>query len=464
MRNLFILAAICTTVCITLSVAIPLRAQDQPPPPAPDQPPTPAAAPQDQDKDKDKDKPSAPAPAQSQTPTLEKPGTTAPEPEAAPTAKGPAKAPATKKPADKASVKPVEKVPEGINSRTVEEIIARVNNEIITRSELDKARVTAREDAEQECKGRCSAEELKIQIEDRQKNALRDLIDQSLLVQRGKDMGISVETEVIKRLDQIRIQNNLGSMEDLEKAVSGTGINWEDFKDNIRKGLLTQRVISQEVGSHITVGKEEIAKYYEQHKKDYIRPEQVALREIVVSTDGKKDSELPDLKKKAETALKRVKDGEEFGEIAKRFSDGSTAKQGGFLGVYKRGELSKELEDTVFQMKKNALTDILDTKQGYLILQVLEHYDEGEQSLSKVEGEITDKIYSERMEPKLRDYLKTLREQSYVVIKPGYQDMAGGGNSEIQEVSATPEAGKGSKKARKKFLLFGKRAGTASGA
>ena len=68
------------------------------------------------------------------------------------------------------------------------------------------------------------------------------------------------------------------------------------------------------------------------------------------------------------------------------------------------------------------------------------------------------------MEPKLREYLKTLREQSYVVIKPGYQDMAGGGNSEIQEVSATPEAGKGPKKGRKKYLLFGKRSGTASGA
>jgi peptidyl-prolyl cis-trans isomerase SurA len=443
MRKLFILAALCAT----WGVAMPVSAQDQPPPPPP----------QDQDK-----KPSAPPPAQSQTPTLEKPGT-APDTPAEPPVKAPAKTPpktAAKKPADKTP----ENIPEGPNSKVVEEIVARVNNEIITRSELDKARGSAQEDAEQECKGKCTPEEQKIQIEDRQKNALRDLIDQSLLVQRGKDMGISVETEVIKRLDQIRIQNNLSSMEDLEKAVSTQGINWEDFKDNIRKGLLTQRVISQEVGSHITVSKEDVAKYYEDHKAEFVRPEQVALREIVVSTEGKKDSELPDLKKKAETALKRVKDGEEFTEIAKRFSDGSTAKQGGFLGVYKRGELSKELEDTVFKMKKNDLTEVLDTKQGYLVLQVLEHYDEGEQSLAKVEGEITDKLYSERMEPKLRDYLKTLREQSYVVIKPGYQDMAGGGNSEIQEVSATPEASKGPKKGRKKFLLFGKRSGTASGA
>src|SRR6202022_3036992 len=122
------------------------------------------------------------------------------------------------------------------------------------------------------------------------------------------------------------------------------------------------------------------------------------------------------LKKKAETTLKRIKDGDDFGEMAKRFSDGSTAKQGGFLGVYKRGELSKELEDVVFKMKKNGLTDIMDTKQGYLILQVLERYEEGQQPLNKVENEIMDHLYSQRMEPALRQYLKTLREQSYVVI------------------------------------------------
>jgi peptidyl-prolyl cis-trans isomerase SurA len=215
-------------------------------------------------------------------------------------------------------------------------------------------------------------------------------------------------------------------------------------------------VIGSEVGSHITIGKDEVAKYYEDHKQEFVRPEQVALRSIEVNTEGKKPEEIPDLKKKAETTLQRIKDGEDFGEMAKRFSDGATGKQGGYLGTYKHGELSKELEDTVFKMKKNELTDVLETKQGFLILQVMEHYAEGQQPLAKVEAEITDKIYGERMEPALREYLKTLREQSYVVIKPGYQDVAGGGNSEIQEVSATPEVTK-AKKAHKKYLLFGKK-------
>jgi peptidyl-prolyl cis-trans isomerase SurA len=179
------------------------------------------------------------------------------------------------------------------------------------------------------------------------------------------------------------------------------------------------------------------------------------LRAIEVKTEGKKESELPELKAKAQKLHDRVKEGEDFGELAKRFSDGPTAQQGGFLGVYKRGELNKELEDMVFKMKKNELTDVIDTKQGYLVMQVLEHYEEGEQPFTKVENEIMDHLYNERMEPALREYLKTLREQSYVVIKPGYQEMAGGGNSEIEEVSTTPETTK-EKKGHKKYLLFGK--------
>ena len=373
-----------------------------------------------------------PPPASGQQPSLEKPPMAEPEPEAA-----------TPKKAAAPVAKPRTAGEE--NGRVVEEIIARVNNEIITKSEYDKALASAVDDAKQECENHCTPQQLEASVEDRRKNALRDLIDQSLLVQRGKDMSISVETEVIKQLDQIRISNKLQSMEELEKAVSAQGLNWEDFKNNIRSHLITQKVIGQEVGSHITIAESDAKKFYEEHKGDFIGPEGVALREIVVNTEGKKESELPDLKKKAETALKRVEDGEDFAEIAKRMSDGTTKDQGGYLGTYKHGELAKPIEDKVFTMKRNELTGVLETKQGYLILQVLEHYDEGQQSFDKVKEKIMNALYEERMQPALRKYLQTLREQSYVVIKPAYVDVAGGGNSEIQEVSATPEQTKGKK-------------------
>ena len=411
MRNLGLMAA--------LFVALPLAAQNPTPPPQGQKP---------------------------AKPTLEKPDE-APADTPAPAAVAPKRA----VPAKKTAISETE-------GKVVEEIVARVNNEVITRSEFEHAKVTAEEDAKQDCQNRCTPEQLKALIDDTQKNALRNLIDQSLLVQRAKDMGISVEPDVIKQLDQIRIENKLASMEALEEAVTKSGVNWEDFKNNIRSSLLTKKVIGSEVGSHISVPKEDIQKYYEEHKQEFIRPEQVALRSIEVNTAGKDATEVADLRKKADTARKRIQDGEDFGEIAKRYSDGSTAKQGGYLGEYKRGELSKELEETVFKMKRNDLTDVMETKQGFLIIQVLEHFEEGQQPLAKVENEINEKLYSQRMEPALREYLKTLREESYVVIKPGYQDAAGGSNSEIQEVSATPEVTK-TKKGHKKFLLFGKRAG-----
>jgi peptidyl-prolyl cis-trans isomerase SurA len=383
----------------------------------------------------------------------------------APTLEQPKMAPAPEEPAKEAKPKPAPAPamkPSANSGAVVEEIIARVNNEIITRSEYDKSLAQTEEETRQDCQGKCTPEQLQSELEARKKTTLRDLIDQSLLAQRGKDLGISVETDLVKQLDQIRQGNKLDSLDALEKAVTSQGLNWEDFKNNIRNRLLTQKVVSQEVGSHISIGESDARKYYDEHKSEFVRPEQVALREIIVNTEGKKDTELPDLKKKAETALKRVKDGEDFGEIAKRLSDGTTKEQGGYIGTFKRGELAKQLEEVVFKMKHNELTDVIETKQGYLVFQVLEHYDEGEQSFEKVKNEIMDRLYNTKLEPAVREYLKTLREQSYVVIKPGYAELAGSGNSEIQEVNTTPEATK-SKKGRKKFLLFGKRSGAASG-
>ena len=375
----------------------------------------------------------------------------------APTLEKPEMAPATEETA-KPAVKP-KPAPTKVNPDTgkvVEEIIARVNNEIITRSEYNKSLATGSEEVRQDCQAKCTPEQLEAALEDRKKTALKDLIDQSLLAQRGKDMGLSVETDVVKQLDQIRQGNKLGSMDDLEKAVSSQGLNWEDFKNNIRNRILTQKVVSQEVGSHISIGESDARSYYDEHKSEFVRPEQVAIREIIVNTDGKKEAEVAELRKKAETALKRVKDGEDFGEIAKRLSDGATKEQGGYIGTFKRGELAKQLEEVVFKMKRNELTDVLETKQGFLVMQVLEHYDEGEQPFEKVKNEIMDRLYNQKLEPAVREYLKTLREQSYVVIKPGYAELAGGSNSEIQEVNVTPEATK-KKKEHKKYILFGKK-------
>jgi peptidyl-prolyl cis-trans isomerase SurA len=333
----------------------------------------------------------------------------------------------------------------------IEEIVVRVNNSAITLSDIQKAEQSMHEEIVHDCQG-CPPEKVDEIYKEKQKDLLRDLIDQALLVERSKDMGISVETDVIKRLDEIRKQNNLGSMEEFEKAVESQGMGWEDFKAQIRNSLLTQEVIRREVGSHINIPNEDVKKYYDEHQKDFIRPEQVALSEIFLSTEGKSPEEMASVEKKAEDLRNRVVKGEDFNEIAKHFSEGSTAKDGGVLGVFEHGQLSKQLEDIAFKMDKGQMTDVIQTKTGFEVLRVEAHFQAGLQPLDKVENEIMNRIYSQKMQPTMREYLGQLREQSYVMVKPCYTDTAAvPGASVIQEVAATPDAA--DKKTKKKMPM-----------
>jgi peptidyl-prolyl cis-trans isomerase SurA len=337
----------------------------------------------------------------------------------------------------------------GAKGKVVEEIIARVNNDIITLSDFERAKQTLQQETAQDCQG-CSQDRLDAMFQDRQKDLLRDLIDQSLLVQRAKDMGMNVETEVIKRLDEVRVTNHLASMEELEKAVESQGLAWEEYKSSIRNNLLTREVIQREVGGRINVGSDDVKKYYEEHQQEFNRPEQVLLAEILFSTDGKTPDEIAVIEKKAQDVRTRITKGEDFSELARRLSEGSTAKQGGDLGTFERGQLSKQIEDVVFKMNRGDVTDVIQAKTGFEILKVLQHYQAGIQPLEKVEGEITNKLAMERMQPNLREYLAHLREESYVVVKPGFIDSAAiGSNSAIEEVAPTPDTpGKKPKKAK----------------
>ena len=121
--------------------------------------------------------------------------------------------------------------------------------------------------------------------------------------------------------------------------------------------------------------------------------------------------------------------------------------------VFEHGQLSPQLEDVTFKMEKNQFTDVIQTKTGFEILKVDAHYQAGLQPMDKVENEIMNRIYAERMTPAMRDYLAELREESYVMVKPGYTDSAAvAGASVIQEVQPTPDTAQ-KKKEKKKVPL-----------
>jgi peptidyl-prolyl cis-trans isomerase SurA len=342
----------------------------------------------------------------------------------------------------------------------VEEIVARVNNDIITREDLEHARASLTTEIQDECQN-CTPDQLRAQIAAKEKNLLRDLIDQSLLVQRAKDDNINVDGDVIKRLDAIRQQYKFPDMETLEKEVTKSGQDFEDFKTQIKNQLLTQDVIRKEVGSRIIISHEDAVKYYQAHKADFVRPEMVVLREIFVSTENKPAADVATLRKKAENLRDRVlKNGDDFGELAKRFSDSPTAQQGGELGSFERAKLDPNISEKVFALNRGQMTDVIETKTGFEILQVRERYQAGEQPLEKVEPEISNRLYEEKMEPGLRAYLQTLREDSYLQVKPGYTDTAAVTIQPIEEVAVTPDKDDKKKTARKFPFAPKKKTGT----
>jgi peptidyl-prolyl cis-trans isomerase SurA len=346
-------------------------------------------------------------------------------------------------------------------STVVEEIVARVNNEIVTREDLEKARTSLEGEARDACAS-CTPEQIRTQVASKEKDLLRDLIDQSLLTQRAKDNGINVDTDVIKRLDAIRQQYKLPTMEALEAEVTKSGQDFEDFKGQLRDQLLTQELIRKEVGSKIIVSHEDIVKYYDEHKSEFVRPETVVLRELFVSTEGKPEADIPALRKKADGLRDRIlNNGEDFGVMAKRYSDSPTAQQEGDLGVFQRSQLDAKIAEKVFALNRSQMTEVMETKTGFEILQVRERYEAGEQPLEKVEPEISNKLYEAKMEPGMRSYLTTLREDSYVQIKPGYTDTAAVKAEPIEEVAAAPEKDDSKNKSGRKFgILPKKKSGT----
>jgi peptidyl-prolyl cis-trans isomerase SurA len=359
----------------------------------------------------------------------------------------PSQAPA--KPAEPASAAPVQ-------GTVVEDIVARVNDDIITTVDYQEALANAPQEAQDECQG-CTKDQLGAETEEVRKNALRDLIDQSLLVQRAKDLGITVETDVVKELDRIRQENKLPDLESLEKEIGAQGVNYDDFKNRIRDHLLVQEVVRREVQSKISLDHAEVQKYYDAHKSEFETPEMVYLREIFVSTKGKPEADLPKLKEKAEELRQRVLvNGDDFGELAKHFSDGSTAKQGGELGSFQPGQIDK-LFDAVFKLNRNEMTPVISKSDGFDILQIQERYEAGLQPLDKVQSQIENRLTSQMIEPRVRAYLATLRQDSYVIYHPGYVDTAAVANSTPIVEEGAPEPAKKdqqtpSTQKKKKFL------------
>ena len=235
-------------------------------------------------------------------------------------------------------------VPITPNGDVVEYPIARVNDQIIDRSDYERAEQQLMEEAKQHNSSPAEIEEM-------QKDLLRDMIDKQLLISRGKELDINADSELIRQLDDIRKQNHLDTMEDLEKAVRDSGISFEDWRAARKNDIITQEVVHDEVGRNLHLTSKMEQAYYDQHKQEFSQPESIRLSEILVPTpDNPTDAQLAAAQAKADDAVAKLKAGAKFEDLVKQYPDSPTPDAGGDLGQFKRGEgkLAKVLEDQTF--------------------------------------------------------------------------------------------------------------------
>jgi parvulin-like peptidyl-prolyl isomerase len=303
--------------------------------------------------------------------------------------------------------------------KVIEQIVAKVNGDIITRGELDKSRQVLEAELKQQSVPPEKRSEL---LKEREADGLRDQIDQLLLVQKGKQLDINVDADVTRELADIQLQNKISDPDKFHQWVQDqAGMPYEDVKQQMKNRYITQRVIRQEVGGKITIPKAELMKYYNEHKDEFMRQEQVFLREILISSVGKTPEQVAAAEKRAKDILARAKKGEKFPELARDTSDSDSAKNFGEIGWYKRADLTPELQ-RLFKEQRGYITDVMKVPNGFLIIKLEERHEEGLAPFEEVENEITEKLYVPRMQPKVREFLTKLREVAFLEIRQGYVD------------------------------------------
>jgi parvulin-like peptidyl-prolyl isomerase len=303
----------------------------------------------------------------------------------------------------------------------VEEIVAKVNGDIITRGELEQQRAMLKAKLEQQ--GLIGAR-LDQEVNKEASDALRDKIDSLLLVQKGKELSINVDADVNRRIAEVQSESKIADPEKFHEWVrQQTGQTFEDLKQQFHDGILTQRVIGEEVYRNVVIPKAELQDYYNKHKAEFVRQEAVHLRDILVSTGDNSPAKVAAAEKKAKDLVDRArKGGEKFSDLARQNSDGPTAAQDGELGTFKRGELASAIEQVVFKQNKGYVTDPIRTPAGFEIIRVEEHYTAGQESFDEAQQEIQGKLAEQRVAPKVREYLTQLRQNAFLEIKPGYMD------------------------------------------
>ncbi len=290
----------------------------------------------------------------------------------------------------------------------VERILAVVNDEIITDHDLDLvvAPVVA------QFRTLYTGDELDGKIRAARQEFLNKLIEDKLILSEAKRKQVIVkDSEVDDMMTEVR--NKFPDRDQFLKALDDQGMTEKKLWNRFHDQVMTQKYVNYEVRSKISVSPGEISAYYKSHLDDFTQGDRVKLRQILVRVGSRSDEEA---KTFADSLVTQIKAGKAFEDVAKAYSEGTEAKDGGDMGWVEKGQLLGDIDQKIFSIQVNEVTDPIKSALGYHIFKVLEKEASSARPLADVRNEIQDTIFKEKVKRKLDTWIAGLRKNAYISI------------------------------------------------
>ncbi|MFA5085336.1 MAG: peptidylprolyl isomerase [Candidatus Omnitrophota bacterium] len=293
----------------------------------------------------------------------------------------------------------------------VDKIVVVVNNEIITQREVDVILAPIYGQYRSMYKG----EELIRMLEDAREKILKQLIEDRLIFSEAKKLNITIdEKEIDAKVDEVR--NKVGSERDLENMLHEQNLTLNELRARYKEKIMIRKLVDQKVGAKIIITPLEVKDYYNDNKESFMQPEEIKLRTILIKPRKEQGGEAGSLQLMRDL-VKRLKEGCDFEELAKEYSDAPDASEGGLMGYVRKGELLPQIEDIVFNLKEGEVTGIIKSPLGYHVFRVDEKRIRRIRELSEVRQDVEEFLYREKANQRLRGWIDSLAKSAYIEFK-----------------------------------------------
>lgn len=320
-------------------------------------------------------------------------------------------------------------------SEVVEQVLVKVNGEIISKSEFEQRQVTALRNRPELAEGNAAADELKKALLEITPDLILSVVDEMLLIQRGRELGYSLGDQQFNGIvDNIKKENKLETEEDFQAALKQENMSMADLRRNMERQMLVSRVQQTEVSDKIGVTDDEARAYYTAHMQEFTTPADISLREILVevpvvngATNVAQDE---DAKTKAASIRARLLAGEPFPRLAADSSDAPSRANGGLIGPFTHTDLAPALQKVVDPLKPGEISEPIRVARGYQLFKVESRTDEKVLSFETARGQISDRVAQEKQRAELQKYLDRQREQAIITwrnadLKKAYEQALG---------------------------------------